>query len=211
MRAAGSQKILVMPLCLLLCCGLLACSGGKSAEDYVKEGKTLLNAKQFDQAIASFNEALKLNPKSIQALNNRGIAYCNKGDQVLAIKDFSRLIELDPKYGKAYNNRAVAYLLKGDLDKARQDVAQAQALGIPVNQMLIDALAKSPPQAAGPGTIPGQIAIPGKIETMPGKVPVPSKIQPTPGQGPAPAQPAAPSKPEAKGKGEGQSKESQKK
>ena len=116
----------------------------------------------MDQAIASFSEAIKLDPKSFPAYNNRGIAYCEKGNFDKAIADFSRVIEIDPKYGKAYNNRAVAYMMKGEKDKARQDVEKAQSLGIAVNQMLIDSL--KPAEAKGEAA-PGQAPAPGKPET----------------------------------------------
>jgi len=128
----------------------------KTAEEYINQGKEAIKSKQFDQAIASFSEAVKLDPKSIPAYNNRGIAYCEKGNFAQAIAEFSRVIEIDPKHGKAYNNRAVAYLMKGEKDKARQDVLKAQSLGIPVNQMLIDSL--KPAEAKG-------TAAPGKPET----------------------------------------------
>ena len=136
-------------------------SAPKTAEEYVNQGKEALKAKQLDQGIASFSEAVKLDPKSIAAHNNRGIAYCEKGNFDQAIADFSRVIEIDPKHGKAYNNRAVAYMMKGKRAKARQDVEKAQSLGIAVNQMLIDSVK---PAAAKGEAAPGQAPAPAKSE-----------------------------------------------
>jgi tetratricopeptide (TPR) repeat protein len=145
----------------------------KTTAEYIKQGKELLSAKHFDQAIVSFSEAIKLDPQSIQAHNNRGIAACNKGDFNLAISDFSRAIEIDPKFGKGYNNRAVAYFMKGEREKARQDAEKAQSLGIPVNQMFFDILKQSEPQAEekkggapkSQGPAPGKPEVQGKGET----------------------------------------------
>jgi Flp pilus assembly protein TadD len=141
MRAARLNRLgyLSLGLVLLWFCQV-ACGPGQTAEEYVSQGKKLLQARQYDQAIASFSEAIRLDAKIPQAYNNRGIAYCQKGDFDRAIDDFSRVIALDPKNGKAYNNRAVAYLQKGQLDQARRDVEKAQSLGIAVNPVLLDSL-----------------------------------------------------------------------
>ena len=137
----------------------------KTADEYISQGKESLTAKQYDQAVTAFSEAINLNPQSIQAYNNRGIAYCNKRDFDRAIGDFSRTIEIDPKFGKAYNNRAVAYIMKGEKDKARLDVEKAQSLGIPVNQLLIDSVkpdeAKAKEKAKGEAA-PSKAPVPGK-------------------------------------------------
>jgi tetratricopeptide (TPR) repeat protein len=193
MAVARSRQLVVLSLSLvLLGFFLLACgsqespkeaikekapAGGattsKTPEEYIQQGKEFLNAKKYDQAIASFSEAIKLDPQSVQAYNNRGIVACNKGDFDGAIGDFSRTIEIDPKFGKGYNNRAVAYFMKGERDKARQDAEQAQSLGIPVNQTFFDTLKQSQAKAEEKGK---------------GGAPI--------SQGPAPGEP------EARGKGE---------
>jgi lipoprotein NlpI len=59
------------------------------------------------------------------ALNNRGIAYRNKGDLQHAIEDFSQAIQLDPNDDQALNNRGAAYMTIGDNDRAIQDYDQA--------------------------------------------------------------------------------------
>jgi Flp pilus assembly protein TadD len=109
-------------------------AGQKTAEEYITQGKGFLKAKKNDQAVASFTEALKLNPKSLQALNNRGIAYCRQGYFDKAIADFSQVIQMDPNYGKAYNNRAVALWYKGERYKAQEDLKKAESLGIKVDK-----------------------------------------------------------------------------
>ncbi len=157
----------------------------KTAQEYINQGKDVLKAKQYDQALASFSEAIKLDPKSAAAYNNRGIVYCEKGDFDQAIADFSKVIEIDPNHGKAYNNRAVAYLMKGDREKARRDMEKAQSLGIAVNQMMIDTLKPEAAKAGEPGVSPfpeplppGVTATPVKPEDLPklrGQVPPKAK------------------------------------
>jgi len=134
----GPVKIkgLILVVSVMMVLGLCFQADGaqKSAKDYIAQGKEFLKSEQRDQAITSFTKALKLNPKSIEALNNRGIAYCGQGDLDKAIADFSQIILIDPKFGKAYNNRAVAFWYKGERDRAEADLKQAEGLGIKVNR-----------------------------------------------------------------------------
>jgi len=188
MRATGVNRLLFLTLILgLMCFCQQGCDSQQSpeesakqktppapgapakevgapptADDYLNQGKDFLKAQKHDEAIARFTEALKLSPKSIQALNNRGIAYCEKGDFDKAIADFSQIIQIDPQYGKAYNNRAVALWYKGDRDKAKEDIKKAESLGIKVNQAALEALSKpgAPGAPPGPGTSPKSTAPP---------------------------------------------------
>jgi lipoprotein NlpI len=78
-----------------------------------------------DRAIADFNEAIRIDPKSAAAFNNRGYAYSDKGDNDRAIADFNEAIRLDPKSAAAFKNRGVAYHGKGDNDRAIADYNEA--------------------------------------------------------------------------------------
>jgi tetratricopeptide (TPR) repeat protein len=84
---------------------------------------------QFDQAIADFNMVLKIDPKSVSAYYNRGVAYGGKGQNDQAIADFNRVLKINPKSAGSYYNRAIAYYLKKEYDKSWKDIKQAQDLG----------------------------------------------------------------------------------
>lgn len=49
----------------------------------------------WDQAITDLTKSIELSPKDRDAMtyNNRGIAYCNRGDFHSGIKDLSKTIE----------------------------------------------------------------------------------------------------------------------
>lgn len=54
---------------------------------------------QFEQAVADFNEVLRLEPNNSVAYFNRGSTYDSMGAQDQAIADFGRALELDPGQG----------------------------------------------------------------------------------------------------------------
>jgi tetratricopeptide (TPR) repeat protein len=83
--------------------------GADTAFSFYNQGSVLLNQKDYDRAIASFDEAIKLDPKYAAAFLNRGTAYRSKGRDDQAIVDFGRAIELSSNSAAAYFGRALAY------------------------------------------------------------------------------------------------------
>jgi tetratricopeptide (TPR) repeat protein len=81
--------------------------------------------RDYDRAIADFNEAIQYKPNLTQAYNNRGNAYANKGEYDHAIADYNLAIQLEPADAAAYNNRGNAYAYKGDYDRAIANFDQA--------------------------------------------------------------------------------------
>lgn len=62
------------------------------------------------------------------ALNNRGVAYSNKGDYGRAIQDFDQALRLTPKDALVLNNRGKAKLRKGDKVGGEADQAAARRI-----------------------------------------------------------------------------------
>src|SRR5579859_7524636 len=60
-----------------------------------------------------------------KVLNDRGLAYSNKGKYDQAIQDYDKAIALKPEIPEAFNNRGLAYEQKGDYDHAVQDYDRA--------------------------------------------------------------------------------------
>ena len=89
---------------------------------YIYDGR-----RDYDRALADFNEAIRLDPNAAPAYFKRGIIYDHhRGDYDRALADYNEAIRLDPKYADAYELRAVIYLTKrGDLDRALADFNEA--------------------------------------------------------------------------------------
>lgn len=103
------------------------------AAAYKNRGNAYYNKKDYDGAIADYNEAIRLDPS--QALTYHVLAYLNraathyeKKDYDRAIADYSQAIKLDPKHAIAHNRRGLAYLNKRDLDRAFADFNEAMNL-----------------------------------------------------------------------------------
>ena len=82
-----------------------------------------------DRAIADYSEAIRLNPKFVQAYHSRGAAFMTKGDLNKAIADFTETIKLSPKFVAAYKHRAECWYAKRDYDRAIADFTEAIRLG----------------------------------------------------------------------------------
>jgi tetratricopeptide (TPR) repeat protein len=67
--------------------------------------------KEYDKAIADYDEAIRLDPKYAIAFNNRGSAWLIKKEYDKAIADYDEAIRLDPKYVNAALQLAVTKML----------------------------------------------------------------------------------------------------
>lgn len=87
----------------------------------VFQGKQLATQKKWDEAIASYNKAIKQNPNYAYAFVSKGIAYMSQGNLDKAISNYSEAISVDPKFTEAYQNRGVLYEYRGQFNKAIVD------------------------------------------------------------------------------------------
>ena len=101
-----------------------------TAEAYLKRGDRYSDIRDYDHAIADYNQATRLKPDYAEAYNNRGLAYSlsSKRQMANAIADYSQAIQLRPDYAYAYNNRGVAYMASGHPDEALHDFDRALQL-----------------------------------------------------------------------------------
>ena len=77
--------------------------------------------KQYGDAIADCDTAIRLKPDLVTAFNNRGNAKADSGKYAAAITDFDEAIHLKPDYAGAYINRGIAKVKLNLKDEARKD------------------------------------------------------------------------------------------
>lgn len=80
----------------------------------------LAKAGNYKEAIAEFDDILRIDPQQPTIYYNRGHAREDMGDLAGALADYNMAIQLDPSYGVALNNRAILY---GRLGKAAEAIA----------------------------------------------------------------------------------------
>jgi tetratricopeptide (TPR) repeat protein len=80
---------------------------------------------QYETAIASYSDVIKLEPTSARAWNNRGVAYAYLLQYDKAVGDLTEAVRLDPKLAEALVNRGSAYVELHQYDKAIADSSDA--------------------------------------------------------------------------------------
>ncbi|MDI6743087.1 MAG: tetratricopeptide repeat protein [Smithella sp.] len=88
-------------------------------------GSALFETGEIQEAIAHFNESIRINPEFASAYNNRGIVYAKIGNHQTALEDFNTAIRLNPLDANAYRNRAILYGEKGEDRLAVEDLNKA--------------------------------------------------------------------------------------
>jgi tetratricopeptide (TPR) repeat protein len=119
------KKNLIFAVLLLLLIFSTVGVYGQTATDANKRGLAALDQKDYDNAIAEFTEAIKLNPNNAVFYFNRGIAYYRKNDYDNAIENFTNAIQLNSDDANFYYNRGRAYYEKKDYDNAITDYTNA--------------------------------------------------------------------------------------
>ena len=107
----------------------------KNEDHYRSRCAAYLERREYDNAIADCDRAIMLTsaqpPSSVlaslnrsklaAALNQRGIAYRNKGELERASRDFDEAIRLEPSTAEYYHSRGNVMVARGDYERAFED------------------------------------------------------------------------------------------
>jgi tetratricopeptide (TPR) repeat protein len=77
-----------------------------TASLYCHRGNIWLEKKEYDIAIADYNEAIRAEPGEAIYFSNRGNAWAGKKEYGKALADYNEAIRLDPRDAQSHNNRA---------------------------------------------------------------------------------------------------------
>ena len=83
---------------------------------------------RHDEAIALYDEALRLDPALAIAWNGLSLAYRQKGDLEAAIAAGRRLIELEPDDALSHTNLSILYQRRGMIAEAEEEKAIAMQI-----------------------------------------------------------------------------------
>ncbi len=98
----------------------------KDREKFSNErGVGYFRKKEWDAAIADFNEAIRLNPQDNVLFGNRADSYRNKKEWDRAITDINKAVQLNPKNRRNYYIRGLIFYDQDNYDRAIPEFAQA--------------------------------------------------------------------------------------
>jgi Tfp pilus assembly protein PilF len=130
MRAWVPLVVMIFLADLLM--GVFVGSGPYSARSRAaaahNRGLALLAKGDTDGAIAAFDEALRLYPRSILSLPARATAHLAKHQTKAATADLDTAVKLDPTFTGAYVLRGEIERTEGNLDQAIKDYQTALSI-----------------------------------------------------------------------------------
>jgi tetratricopeptide (TPR) repeat protein len=97
----------------------------KDPEVLLKLGASFYNQRKYDEAIESYEKAIRLNEDNALAYNSLANAYRDKKEADKAIEAYRKAIEKDPKYPLAYSNLAILLMDAGKIDQSRAVIDEA--------------------------------------------------------------------------------------
>ncbi|MEA5528401.1 tetratricopeptide repeat protein [Dolichospermum sp. UHCC 0684] len=103
---------------------LFATQGNNSASKH-DQGRIRDYLKDYQGAIALYNESISLDPHDARTYQNRGNARYKLGDKQAAIADYTQAIKINPNFAIAYKNRGDVHYKLGDKQAATADFNQA--------------------------------------------------------------------------------------
>ena len=92
------------------------------------QGQEEFSQRRYPEAVASFSEAIKLQPDWEEAYLRRGVAKEGQNNLYGALEDFSHAIKLNPQDAAAYERRARILEISGEFARSLTDINQALQL-----------------------------------------------------------------------------------
>jgi tetratricopeptide (TPR) repeat protein len=102
-------------------------SGTPTAKDYFNKGWTKMHQSDWSGAVVEFDQAIKLDPKDIEAYFERGASKLMLKDRSGGMADYNQALQIDPKNIAAYLKRGEANQMS-DPKAAVADYNQVVAL-----------------------------------------------------------------------------------
>jgi predicted O-linked N-acetylglucosamine transferase (SPINDLY family) len=95
------------------------------AKSYFQRGITLAQNRKYEDAAASFQEGLRLQPDSAGAHNDLGMILILQGKLSEAVESFRQAVRFQPDFAFAYSNLGNALRELGNLDEALANLQKA--------------------------------------------------------------------------------------
>ncbi|MBP5974644.1 tetratricopeptide repeat protein [Brasilonema sp. CT11] len=97
----------------------------RRTETLISSGRAKINGKDYQGAIADYNQALLINPNNPDAYFGRSKAYYYLKNYPAALEDVNKILQLSPKNANVYSNRGLLRYESGDKQAALADYNSA--------------------------------------------------------------------------------------
>ena len=144
-QSAAASRVRIAALAVLAACVLAAAVSAApalAAEQHpYNEGCKALAVGDVDKAIKLFAEAVKLDPKDTDALNNLAVCYIESEQYSKALPLLEKVLALNAKYRGADLNIGAGYILQDQPDKATPPTTKAKDSPATANGKTVEAAA----------------------------------------------------------------------
>ena len=110
------------------CCRIIELDASNGMA-YYNRGSMYSNQKEYEKALADFNEAIVLMPENSDVYNNRGLVYDSLGMCDKALSDYNYAINIEPSAIIYFNRASIYYECEKHIE-AKQDYLQYLELDI---------------------------------------------------------------------------------
>lgn len=94
----------------------------------VELGDIYYDSKRYQEAIATFSKAEKIDPVNIHVLNDLGVLNMNTGNYDVALEKFKAVLVIDPTHSHSLYYIGIVHRTNGDTDKALQAFEEVLSL-----------------------------------------------------------------------------------
>ena len=104
------MRLSILALLAVITAALVGCGESGEAEEHFDTGVGLQQEGKLQEAIAEFDEAVRLDPEFALAFINRGKAFLDMDQPQRALEDFDEAVRLDPENFLPYYERGFTRL-----------------------------------------------------------------------------------------------------
>ena len=102
----------------------------------IQEGNLLINKSKYEDAVKLYDQVLKIDPGSVEALNGKGLAFNKLGRYEDAITWFDNALKIDPTSAQVLNNKGISL---ANLDRFEEAITLFDK-AIKIDPNFVDAL-----------------------------------------------------------------------
>ncbi len=115
------------------CCSLIACDDG--ATNHYNVGNACQRQGEYDEAVAAYQAALRIDPTDSDTHNGLGNVYSDQGRLDDAIAVYREALRANPDYAPAHYNLACYHSIQGELSLSPAALRRAIVLDQKFSEM----------------------------------------------------------------------------